>query len=68
MYGMVSVISVQTGKVVGIEMKSEACYKCHAKSNLDENSQEYIDWIAAHGHKFTCIFDKSSKAIVPKVL
>lgn len=63
MYGMVSAISVQTGKVVDIEMKSKVCYKCHAKSNLDVNSQEYIDWIAARGPKCTRTFDKSSKAM-----
>ena len=63
LYGIVSAISVQTGKVVDIEMKSKVCYKCRAKSNLDVNSQEYIDWIVAHGPKCTCTFDKSSKAM-----
>ena len=66
LYGMVSAISVQTGKVVDIEMKSKVCYKCRAKSNLDVNSQEYIDWIAAHGPKCTRTFDKSSKAMEAK--
>ena len=46
LYGMFSAISVQTGKVVDSEMKSKVCHKRCAKSNLDENSQEYIDWIA----------------------
>lgn len=45
LYGMVSAISVQTGKVVDIEMKSKVCYKCHAKSNLDVNSQKYTDCV-----------------------
>ena len=46
LYGMFSAISVQTGKVVDTEMKTKVCHKRCAKSNLDENSQEYIDWIA----------------------
>ena len=43
LYGMVSAIEVQTGKVVDFEMKSKVCYKCRGKSNLDVNSQEFID-------------------------
>ena len=46
-----------------LTFKWKVCYKCHPKSNLDENSQEYIDWIEAHGPKCTHTFDKSSKAM-----
>jgi len=63
LYGMVSAIDVQTGKVVDFEMKSKVCYKCRGKSNLDVNSQEYIDWMESHGPKCTANFDKSSKAM-----
>ena len=62
-YGMVSAIEVQTGKVVDFEMKSKVCYKCCANSNLDVNSQEFIDWMESHRPKFTANFDKSSKAM-----
>ena len=51
LHGMVSAISVPTGIIVDIEMKSKVCFRCRANSNLDVNSQEYIDWIAAHGPK-----------------
>lgn len=63
LYGMVSAIEVQTGKVVDFEMKSKLCYKCRGKSNLDVNSQEYIDWMESHGPKCTASFHKSSKAM-----
>ena len=51
LYGMASAIEVQTGKVADFEMKSKVCYKCRGKSNLDVNSQEFIDWIESHGPK-----------------
>ena len=63
LYGMVSAIDVQTGKVVDFEMKSKVCYKCRGKSNLDVTSQEYIDWMESRGPKCTANFDKLSKAM-----
>ena len=61
LYRMVSAIHVQSGKVVNFEVKSKVCFKCRAKSHLDINSQEYIEWMEAHGPKCTAHFKKSSK-------
>ena len=63
LYGMVSAIHVNTGKVVDYEMKSKVCFKCRAKKELDPTSQEYIEWMEAHGPKCSANFNKSSKAM-----
>ena len=52
-----------TGKVVDFGVESKLCLKCCAKSHLDLNSQEYIEWMEAHGPKCTANFKKSSKTV-----
>lgn len=39
LYGMVSAIHVESGKILDFETKSKVCYKCRAKQGLDHNSQ-----------------------------
>lgn len=63
---MVSALHVHTGKVSDFEMKSKVSFKCHAKNNLDPNSQEYIHCIVAHWPKCIANFKKSSKAMKAK--
>ena len=63
LYGMVSAIHVDTGKVVDYEMKSKVCFKCRAKKDLDPTSQEYIEWMETHAPKCSANFNKSSKAM-----
>ncbi|XP_032242112.1 uncharacterized protein LOC116620586 [Nematostella vectensis] len=63
LYGMVSAIGVETGKVVDYEVKSKVCYKCRAKKDLDPLSQEYINWTESHAPNCTANFNKSSKAM-----
>ena len=63
LYGMVSAIHVDTGKVVDYEMKSKVCFKCRAKKDLDPSSQQYIEWMESHAHKCSANFNKSSKAM-----
>ena len=63
LYGMVSAIHVDTGKVVDYEMKSKVCFKCRAKKDLDPSSQQYIEWMESHAPKCSANFNKSSKAM-----
>ena len=60
---MVSAIDVKSGKVVDFEIKSKVCFKYHAKSDLDPNSDEHIRWMETHGPKCSANFNKSSNAM-----
>ena len=68
LYGMVSAISVQTGKVVDIEMKSKVCYKCRAKSNLEVNSQSTLIGLQHMGPNAHVPLISHQKPWRPKVL
>ncbi|XP_077550765.1 uncharacterized protein LOC144164042 [Haemaphysalis longicornis] len=46
--GCVSVISVDTGKVVDVEALSSSCKSCRTKSKLNLQSSEYQKWTANH--------------------
>lgn len=63
LYGMVSAIHVDTGKVVDYKMKSKLCFKCSVKKDLDPTSQQYIEWMESHAPKCSANFSKSSKAM-----
>lgn len=63
LYGMVSTIHVDTGKVVDYEIKSKVCFKCQAKKDLDPTSQQYIEWMESHAPKCSANFNKPSKVV-----
>ena len=46
--GIVSAISVSTGKVLDYEVKSKKCKSCDAHKNMDRNSNEYQVWKVDH--------------------
>ena len=57
LYGMVSAIHVDTGKVVDFEMKNTICFKCWTKKDLDPTSQQYIEWMESHAPKCSAKFN-----------
>ena len=63
LYGMVSDIHVNTGKVMVYEMKSKVRLKCRAKKDLHPSSQQHIEWMESHAPKCSANFNKSSKAM-----
>ena len=42
----VTVISIDTGKVLDVEALSQACNQCELHEHLDKNSEEYLRWRA----------------------
>ena len=46
--GCVTVISIDTGKVLDVEAFSQACKQCELHEHLDKNSEEYQRWRADH--------------------
>ena len=46
--GVVSAISVTTGKVLEFEVKSKHCKGCETHENMDKSSQEYLNWKLEH--------------------
>lgn len=46
--GCVSLISVDTGKVIDVEGMSSKCRACHLKSKLNPTSAEFMEWKANH--------------------
>lgn len=42
--GCVTAISIDTGKVLGIEALSQACRQCGLHEHLERNSDEYQRW------------------------
>lgn len=46
--GCVTVISIDTGKVIDLETLSQACKQCELHEHLDKNSEEYQRWKADH--------------------
>lgn len=46
--GCVSVISVDTGKVIDVEALSSSCKSCKTKSKLRQDSASYQEWKANH--------------------
>ncbi|XP_065069807.1 uncharacterized protein LOC135694862 [Rhopilema esculentum] len=47
--GIVSAISISSGKVLDYEVKSKKCKGCDAQVNLDKASEEYMNWKIQHG-------------------
>ena len=48
LYGVVVVASWDTGKVLDVELKSIFCSVCSAHRQMDEISQEFMDWWEVH--------------------
>ena len=48
LYGVVVVASWDTGKVLDVELKSKFCSVCSACRQMDETSQEFMDWWEVH--------------------
>jgi len=46
--GIVSAISVPTGKVIDFEVKSKKCKGCEAHTNVDQTSEQYQLWKLDH--------------------
>ena len=63
LYGMVSAIEIDSGKVLDFEVKSKVCYQCRSKKHLDPDSEEYNHWMETHGPKCNANFDRSAKAM-----
>lgn len=50
--GIVSAISISTGKVLDFEVKSKKCKGCEAHANMNKDSEEYLSWKL--DHSFEC--------------
>lgn len=46
--GCVSLISIDTGKIIDVEGMSSKCRACHSKSKLSPTSAEFLEWKANH--------------------
>lgn len=46
--GCVTLISIDTGKVIDVEGMSSKCRACHSKSKLNPSSTQYLEWKANH--------------------
>ena len=42
--GIVSAVSVTTGKVLDFEVKSKRCKGCETHENMDKSSEQYLNW------------------------
>ena len=63
--GCVTAISIDTGKILDVEILSQACKQCALHEHLDKNSLEYLRWRADH---VTCKanFKGSAPAMEPE--
>lgn len=48
LYGVVVVASWTTGKVLDVEVLSKYCQVCASHSEMDESSEEFLDWWEGH--------------------
>ena len=46
--GIVSAISISTGKVLDFEVKSKKCKECEVYNKMDRDSEKYLSWKADH--------------------
>lgn len=49
--GVVSAISVTTGKVLDFEVKSKRCKACQEKKHINKENDEFLEWKADHSAK-----------------
>ena len=62
--GCITVISIDSGKVLDAEPTSRSCKQCQLHSNLVNNSEEYLRWRADHTCKID--FKGSAPAMEPE--
>ena len=62
MYGFVSVISVDSGKVLDYIFLSKSCSKCNKWINK-QDTDAYKKWYSSHAEECEANFKKSSKAM-----
>jgi len=62
MYGFVSVISVESGKVLDYIVLSKSCSKCNKWINK-QDTDAYKEWYSSHAKECEANFKKSSKAM-----
>ena len=63
LYGVVVVASWGTSKVLDVELKSKFCSLCSAPRQMDETSQEFMDWWEVHQSKCGCNYIGSSSGV-----
>ena len=64
MNGCITVISIDSRKVLDAEPMSRSCKQCQLHSNLVNNSEEYLRWRADHTCKID--FKGSAPAMEPE--
>lgn len=62
--GCVTVISMDSGKILDAEAMSRSCKQCQLHSHLDQKSEEYLRWKADHTCKID--FKGSAPAMEPQ--
>ena len=60
LYGVVMVASWDTSKVLDVELKSKFCSVCSSHHQMDETSQEFMDWWEVHQSEYGCNYIGSS--------
>ena len=63
LYGVVVVASWDTSKVLDVELKSKFCSVCSARRQMDETSQEFMDWWEVHQFEYGCNYVGSSSGM-----
>ena len=63
LYGAVMVASWDTSKVLDVELKSKFCSVCSARRQMDETSQEFMDWWEVHQSEYGCNYIGSSSGM-----
>ena len=54
LYGVVVVASGDTSKVLDVELESKFCSVCSECRQMDETSQEFMDWWKVHQSEYGC--------------
>ena len=57
------VASWVTSKVLDVELKSKLCSVCSARRQMDETSQEFMDWWEMHQSEYGCNYIGSSSGM-----
>ena len=63
LYGVVVVASWNTGKVLDVELNSKFCSVYSAYRQMDETSQEFMDWWEVHQSECGCNYIDSSSGM-----
>ena len=64
--GAAFIISVESGEVLGCEVKSKFCFECKARGHWDKNNDRYKRWYLSHENicsiNHTSSFESMGKA------